>query len=147
MINTLMHVLFHNGVTFPVDCKVGDWKPWGECNGACGGGNKTRNREVVEEPKNGGASCPDLEETEVCKGGQCEGTFSFLILFYFLSPSCCLSNSITICNSWSNQNIKTSLRSKSALLVLENQVWIYLWILYFKINDMCSSFWWRMPKT
>ena len=56
-----------------VDCKVGDWKPWGECSATCDVGTKTREREVVQEPMNGGATCPSLEETETCNIGQCEG--------------------------------------------------------------------------
>jgi len=54
-----------------VDCEVGDWKPWGECSATCGGGTKTRAREVVEEPQNGGATCPALEETIVCNTEGC----------------------------------------------------------------------------
>merc|ERR550532_704707 len=55
----------------PVDCKVGDWKPWGECSLTCGGGTKTRARDVIEEPKNGGALCSALEETMDCNIDQC----------------------------------------------------------------------------
>merc|ERR1719430_591424 len=63
-----------NKLPSTVDCKVGDWKPWGDCSATCGGGTKTRAREVVEEPENGGAVCPDLEETESCNTDQCEET-------------------------------------------------------------------------
>ena len=68
-----------------VDCKVGDWKPWGECSVTCDNGTKTRKREVVKEPENGGASCPDLEETEVCNTDQCKGALfilSRLVVFH-----------------------------------------------------------------
>jgi len=58
-----------------VDCEVGDWKKWGECSVTCGGnGTRTKAREVVKEPQNGGAACPELEETEVCITDKCEGT-------------------------------------------------------------------------
>ena len=59
-----------------VDCKVGDWKPWGDCSVACNGGTRTRSREVVLESQNGGASCPDLVETDVCNTDKCEGISS-----------------------------------------------------------------------
>ena len=57
-----------------VDCKVGNWKPWGKCSVTCGGGTKKRGREVIREAKNAGASCPGLEETEVCNTEECPGT-------------------------------------------------------------------------
>ena len=56
---------------FPVDCNVGDWKAWGDCSAICDGGIKMRAREVVEEPENGGATCPALEETMVCNTKGC----------------------------------------------------------------------------
>ena len=61
-----------------VDCKVGDWKPWGECSTTCNNGTKTRARAVVEEPENGGVMCPDLEETETCNTDHCEGSLFLL---------------------------------------------------------------------
>ena len=74
----------HQSFIFPVDCKVGDWKPWGKCSVTCGGGTKKRGREVIREAKNAGASCPDLEETEECNTEECPGTLSIL-LFSFSS--------------------------------------------------------------
>merc|ERR1712130_22114 len=47
-----------------VDCKVSDWSLWSGCSATCGGGNKTRSKEVVQKPENGGEMCPDLEKTE-----------------------------------------------------------------------------------
>ena len=49
----------------------------------CGNGTKTRARKVVREPKNGGATCPDLEETDVCKTDECKGIF-FLCIYVTL---------------------------------------------------------------
>merc|ERR1712179_237474 len=54
----------------PVDCKVGDWK---QCSATCGNGTKTRSREVVQEPENGGTECPILEETQMCNTEKCPG--------------------------------------------------------------------------
>ena len=64
-----------------VDCKVGDWKPWGECSATCGGGTKTREREVVQQPNHGGVTCPNLEETMACNTQGCPGA---LLLSGFL---------------------------------------------------------------
>ena len=69
-----------------VDCKVEDWSSWSECSATCGGGTRTRERKVVQEPENGGAACPfqDQEEEESCKTEPCEGNFELnLILFHF----------------------------------------------------------------
>ena len=76
----IIYLLFHQGYTLPVDCKVGDWKRWGECSATCGGGTKTSERDVIAEPENGGASCPALEETMACNTEGCPG--SFLILLF-----------------------------------------------------------------
>ena len=59
-----------------VDCKVDKWSAWGNCNVACGGGTKTKTREVIEDAKNGGVACPDLEETDVCNTEECPGALS-----------------------------------------------------------------------
>ena len=60
----------------PVNCRVLNWGAWGVCTSKTGmkvgdsePGTKTREREVVREPKKGGAACPDLRETDECKGG------------------------------------------------------------------------------
>ena len=69
-----------------VDCEVEDWSSWSECSATCGGGTRTRERKVVQEPENGGAACPfqDQEEEESCKTEPCEGNFELnLILFHF----------------------------------------------------------------
>ena len=67
------HNIFTNWGYDLVDCKVGDWKPWGECSLTCGGGTKTRARDVIVEPEYGGETCPALEETMVCNTIQCPG--------------------------------------------------------------------------
>ena len=58
-----------------VDCKAGDWKPWGECSATCNGGTKTTERDVVQEPENGGAACPALDKTMACNTHGCPGSF------------------------------------------------------------------------
>ena len=92
-----------------VDCKVGDWKPWDECSATCDNGTKTRSREVVQEPMNGGATCPSLEETETCNIGQCEG------ILLILSYEKCVNRDIsetalptTISKFWKHCSIQTT---------------------------------------
>lgn len=60
-----------NTAQCPVDCKVGNWRPWTKCSVTCDGGTKRRARDVVLRPVNGGAACPDLEETMACNTEQC----------------------------------------------------------------------------
>jgi len=55
-----------------VDCKVDNWAKWGECSVTCGGGNKTRTRDIIQEPEHGGDVCPGLEETIVCNTDKCK---------------------------------------------------------------------------
>ena len=54
------------------DCKTGVWTPWSKCSVTCGGGTKTRTRNVVQNSQNGGASCPTLKETMNCKTDKCK---------------------------------------------------------------------------
>ena len=67
------HNIFTNWGYYLVDCKVSNWKPWGECSVTCGGGTKTRARDVIEIPENEGDTCPALEETMACNTDQCPG--------------------------------------------------------------------------
>lgn len=55
-----------------VDCKVSDWTPWDSCDKSCGGGQRTREREVIVNPSGGGEPCPErLMETEGCAEEPC----------------------------------------------------------------------------
>lgn len=45
-----------------IDCEVSPWSPWSECVD----GVQTRTRTVIQSPQNGGAECPELEETREC---------------------------------------------------------------------------------
>ena len=73
----------HQSFTFPVNCKVDDWSAWSECSLACGGGTKTKTREVIQQPNHVGETCPALEEKIICNTEECPGSllvFSFLIM-------------------------------------------------------------------
>lgn len=58
----------NTGPCVPVDCTVSAWGPWSLCSSASGG-TQNRTRTVLQEPSNGGAACPALEETQACCGG------------------------------------------------------------------------------
>lgn len=48
------------------DCLVSDWSPWSPCSIACGGGTRSRTRQVIRPPTSNGRQCPPLTETESC---------------------------------------------------------------------------------
>uniref|UniRef100_A0A667I5C3 Somatomedin B and thrombospondin type 1 domain containing n=1 Tax=Lynx canadensis TaxID=61383 RepID=A0A667I5C3_LYNCA len=47
-------------------CIVGEWSPWSGCGDQCKPAARVRRRPVRQEPRNGGAPCPPLEETAGC---------------------------------------------------------------------------------
>lgn len=55
-----------------VDCKLGDWNDWDECNTQCGRGVMTRKRKVVVDARNGGKACGPVSERRVCWGSNCK---------------------------------------------------------------------------
>ncbi|KAH8420216.1 hypothetical protein KR009_007514 [Drosophila setifemur] len=60
----------HCGV---LDCQVGEWGEWGECDKSCGTGMMTRTREVLQAAQNGGKHCPTLLQKRGCQGYRCHG--------------------------------------------------------------------------
>jgi hypothetical protein len=55
----------------PVDCDVSEWSTNGDCDKACGTGEKQRSRYVVVQTAFGGNSCPPLHQTEACNTNLC----------------------------------------------------------------------------
>jgi len=55
----------------PVDCVLGEWSQWSECNKACGGGEQTRKRQIVTPDEGGGKPCSHLHETRSCNTQSC----------------------------------------------------------------------------
>lgn len=55
------------------DCSYTEWSTWSDCSRNCGGGHRSRSRDVWRTAKNGGAECPeaDLEETGECNTQDC----------------------------------------------------------------------------
>jgi len=55
------------------DCEVSEWTAWDACDRSCGGGQRTRNREITRNPSSGGKPCPeDLMETRGCNTEACD---------------------------------------------------------------------------
>ncbi|XP_067635375.1 uncharacterized protein vex isoform X2 [Eurosta solidaginis] len=75
--------------TFVVDCQVGDWTPWSECDKSCGMGVTSRTRKMMQAPQNGGKHCPSLTQKRNCQGFRCHGEQNKRILHEtaFLTPS------------------------------------------------------------
>lgn len=56
-------------------CKVGEWGAWGTCSSLCGGGQRTRMREIIEPASYGAAPCNNsLAETGPCNLNACDGS-------------------------------------------------------------------------
>ncbi|CAD7963511.1 unnamed protein product [Amoebophrya sp. A25] len=56
-----------------VDCKLSEWSDWSGCSSKCGGGFKTRNRDIRVHPRNGGKPCTaSLEDVAECNYQECD---------------------------------------------------------------------------
>ena len=60
----------------PIDCQVGEWSEWSQCDAKCGEGNQIRTRNVVVPPQYGGKECSALSETKFCVQQPCEPSFT-----------------------------------------------------------------------
>ena len=60
---------------FSVDCEYSNWSEWDECSKQCGGGTKSRSRQVTREAWYGGEKCDEEDEVEssLCNENPCEG--------------------------------------------------------------------------
>ncbi|KAL5017279.1 hypothetical protein ScPMuIL_006868 [Solemya velum] len=58
-------------ITKAVDCVVGQWHDWGECDNECGIGKQKRRRKIVQPAQNGGKGCPILHQKRVCIRNDC----------------------------------------------------------------------------
>lgn len=72
-------------------CIVGEWSPWSGCAGQCRPTARVRRRAVQQEPQNGGAPCPALEERAGCleyatpQGQDCGHAFGTALSFIAVS--------------------------------------------------------------
>jgi hypothetical protein len=60
-----------NGHHCSVDCVVSDWSSWGECSQECGGGERSRSRDILTLPLHGGITCPSTSELKPCNTEGC----------------------------------------------------------------------------
>jgi len=57
-----------------VDCLLAIWGEWTKCTATCGGGQHSRNRDIVQHPANGGTPCESaLSEMQECAIQPCNG--------------------------------------------------------------------------
>merc|ERR1719183_3309486 len=49
------------------DCLLSEWDSWTACSTACGGGQRSRSRYIMQEAQKGGKGCnQDLKVVEMC---------------------------------------------------------------------------------
>eukprot|EP01004_Peranema_trichophorum_P007321 NODE_60_length_4100_cov_55.328640_g50_i0.p1 GENE.NODE_60_length_4100_cov_55.328640_g50_i0~~NODE_60_length_4100_cov_55.328640_g50_i0.p1 ORF type:complete len:1365 (-),score=567.13 NODE_60_length_4100_cov_55.328640_g50_i0:5-3496(-) len=54
-----------------VDCVMGDWSSWSECDATCGGGKQSRTRTVLVQPVGEGRVCGNTFESANCNTNPC----------------------------------------------------------------------------
>ncbi|CAE8682351.1 unnamed protein product, partial [Polarella glacialis] len=58
----------------PVSCAISEWEEWGDCTASCGGGQRTRMRQILQPANHGGQPCEgELAELAPCNEKHCEG--------------------------------------------------------------------------
>lgn len=58
----------------PQDCVFSIWEDWGDCSVPCGGGQRTRMRQILEPANHGGKPCGgELAEVKPCNEHHCPG--------------------------------------------------------------------------
>ena len=55
----------------PVDCKIGNFTPVGECSKPCGGVKQQLKAEIIVKPNSTGTPCPSLIKEEDCNVEPC----------------------------------------------------------------------------
>merc|ERR1719482_318905 len=60
------------GVKCPIDCVMDQWTAFARCTKDCGGGTKSRSREVMTPEDHGGAPCAEASETVACNTHSCD---------------------------------------------------------------------------
>ena len=72
-------------IQYLVNCKISSWNEWDPCSVSCGKGVKSRNRQIIVAPMNGGTPCPKSTESSNCATLDCPGKVQFKAALYFKS--------------------------------------------------------------
>jgi pimeloyl-ACP methyl ester carboxylesterase len=54
------------------DCEVSEFAEWSACTAKCGGGLRTRSRQVLQRAQGSGKACPSAWETAYCNQHRCD---------------------------------------------------------------------------
>jgi len=55
----------------PVNCEVGEWTAWGDCDQPCGTGSYSRKRSITTPTAFGGLPCDPLDDVGACNTQEC----------------------------------------------------------------------------
>lgn len=55
-----------------IDCEMGEWSEWTECDKSCDSGQQVRSRDVMVQPSGNGAQCELDRETQECNTDPCD---------------------------------------------------------------------------
>jgi len=56
----------------PVDCQMSDWSAWSSCSAQCGGGVRSKQRNIILPAQHGGDPCSASSMTESCHNEACD---------------------------------------------------------------------------
>lgn len=61
-----------NEAPCPIECVVEEWAGWSDCSAECGGGVKTRTRDILTKAQYEGSPCPETTEAKTCHSEACD---------------------------------------------------------------------------
>lgn len=56
----------------PIDCEMASWASWSRCSKGCGGGVKTRHRNIATMNYYGGMECQETDAVQSCNSDPCD---------------------------------------------------------------------------